>query len=153
MALADSLVVMNRGRIEDQGPPERIYAQPATYFTAGFMGEVTTLSGRVTDPCRAKTPVGTLPVPRSFAAGSEVRIAIRPENLIAGGDPVGRQSFGELRIGEIVFQGPAKRLLGEVGPPDAPIPAIVRVPASTQLSEGERVPLWCDPAHILTFEA
>jgi spermidine/putrescine transport system ATP-binding protein len=39
MALADQLVVMNHGRIEDVGTPEKVYAQPATRFTAQFMGE------------------------------------------------------------------------------------------------------------------
>jgi spermidine/putrescine transport system ATP-binding protein len=39
MALADQLVVMNNGRIEDVGTPEKVYAQPATRFTAQFMGE------------------------------------------------------------------------------------------------------------------
>jgi spermidine/putrescine transport system ATP-binding protein len=39
MALADQIVVMNLGRIEDQGAPERVYAKPATRFAATFMGE------------------------------------------------------------------------------------------------------------------
>jgi spermidine/putrescine transport system ATP-binding protein len=39
MALADQIVVMNAGRIEDVGAPERVYAKPATQFTANFMGE------------------------------------------------------------------------------------------------------------------
>ncbi len=39
MALADQIVVMNQGRIEDRGAPERVYAKPATRFTANFMGE------------------------------------------------------------------------------------------------------------------
>jgi spermidine/putrescine transport system ATP-binding protein len=39
MALADQIVVMNEGRIEDMGVPERVYAKPATRFAANFMGE------------------------------------------------------------------------------------------------------------------
>ncbi|TIQ16147.1 MAG: ABC transporter ATP-binding protein, partial [Mesorhizobium sp.] len=48
MALADHCVVMNDGRIEDEGPPERVYARPATRFSATFMGESTLISGSVT---------------------------------------------------------------------------------------------------------
>ncbi|TJW97319.1 MAG: ABC transporter ATP-binding protein, partial [Mesorhizobium sp.] len=48
MALADHCVVMNDGRIEDEGPPERVYARPATRFSATFMGESTLMSGTVT---------------------------------------------------------------------------------------------------------
>ena len=45
MALADHCVVMNDGRIEDEGPPERVYARPATRFSRH-------LHGRKHDPCR-----------------------------------------------------------------------------------------------------
>jgi putative spermidine/putrescine transport system ATP-binding protein len=38
MALADRIVVMNEGRIEQAGPPEELYARPATRFVAGFIG-------------------------------------------------------------------------------------------------------------------
>ena len=54
IALADLLVVMNRGRIEDMGPPERVYARPASLFTAEFMGEVTRLPVMVTRPASRK---------------------------------------------------------------------------------------------------
>ena len=40
MAIADRIVVMNGGRIEDVGPPREVYLRPKTLFTAGFMGEV-----------------------------------------------------------------------------------------------------------------
>src|SRR6478609_7533590 len=46
MALASLIVVMNKGRIEDAGPPQRVYARPATRFTARFMGESTEILGR-----------------------------------------------------------------------------------------------------------
>ena len=47
MALADLCVVMSNGRIEDAGPPERVYRRPRTRFTATFMGESTIVPGRV----------------------------------------------------------------------------------------------------------
>ena len=37
-AVADRVVVMNRGRIEQIGPPEQVYARPASAFVARFMG-------------------------------------------------------------------------------------------------------------------
>lgn len=40
MSLSDQLAVMNRGRIEQFGPPEEVYMRPATGFVAGFLGEV-----------------------------------------------------------------------------------------------------------------
>lgn len=38
MSLADNLVIMNRGEIVQQGPPQRIYDQPANRFVARFLG-------------------------------------------------------------------------------------------------------------------
>src|SRR5207253_9704772 len=49
MALADHCVVMNDGRIEDEGVPERVYARPKTRFSATFMGESTILAGKAGD--------------------------------------------------------------------------------------------------------
>src|SRR5262249_47300544 len=45
-ALASLIVVMNKGRIEDAGPPRRVYARPRSRFTARFMGESTENAGR-----------------------------------------------------------------------------------------------------------
>ena len=39
MSIADRVVVMNKGRIEDMGSPSRVYLRPASLFTASFMGE------------------------------------------------------------------------------------------------------------------
>ncbi|GAB5463069.1 ABC transporter ATP-binding protein [Hoeflea alexandrii] len=38
MTMADKIIVMNAGRIEQVGTPEEVYARPATIFTAGFIG-------------------------------------------------------------------------------------------------------------------
>ena len=50
MALADHVVVMNNGRIEDQGTPEKVYAKPASIFSATFMGESTIADGYAVRP-------------------------------------------------------------------------------------------------------
>jgi spermidine/putrescine transport system ATP-binding protein len=50
MALADHVVVMNQGRIEDQGTPEKVYARPASRFSSTFMGESTIIDGHAIRP-------------------------------------------------------------------------------------------------------
>ena len=47
MALADLVVVMNHGRIEQQGAPREIYNRPTTEFVARFIGGHNVISGRV----------------------------------------------------------------------------------------------------------
>src|SRR5207248_9282775 len=47
LELANRVVVMHEGRIEQIGTPEEIYNQPATPFVAGFVGAANVLEGRV----------------------------------------------------------------------------------------------------------
>ncbi|WP_120633770.1 ABC transporter ATP-binding protein [Ruegeria sp. EL01] len=43
MAIADRIVVMNHGKVEDAGPPEDVYLRPKTLFSANFMGDLNTI--------------------------------------------------------------------------------------------------------------
>ena len=85
MALADHCVVMNQGRIEDEGTPERVYAQPATRFSATFMGESTLISGEVAsvmnNAISVNTAFGSLPIIATAEEGAKVTLAIRPEHM------------------------------------------------------------------------
>ena len=47
MSIADRIVVLNNGRVEDSGSPDRVYLEPATLFAATFMGETNIVEGRV----------------------------------------------------------------------------------------------------------
>jgi iron(III) transport system ATP-binding protein len=48
MAMSDRILLLNYGRIEQQGPPEEMYNRPQTQFTAEFMGSNNHLPGKVT---------------------------------------------------------------------------------------------------------
>ena len=87
MALADRIVVMNAGRIEDCGPPARIYLHPATIFTANFMGE-TNLIPATRTPQGLKTPLGLLPI--DAPSGT---LCLRPESIGASGIPLGNATL------------------------------------------------------------
>ncbi|MEZ5931203.1 MAG: ABC transporter ATP-binding protein [Alphaproteobacteria bacterium] len=114
MALADQVVVMNAGRIEDAGPPERVYARPASRFTAAFMGESNVIEGRALDArdgrVQVETPLGRFDVAGSAAPAAPVALAIRPESLTIGAAGGDRLSLGEVRVEEVVFQGSFKRV-------------------------------------------
>jgi sulfate transport system ATP-binding protein len=49
LELADRIVVMNEGRIEQQGPPDEVFERPATPFVMNFLGSVNIFHGRVED--------------------------------------------------------------------------------------------------------
>ena len=165
MALADHCVVMNDGRIEDEGPPDRVYSRPTTRFSAGFMGESTLLAGTVVDDgaggCRVETSVGTMALPSRAPAGSSVMLAIRPEHLRLLPLPAGYNGsqaatagiagLGEAVVTDAVFQGSFRRLLA-VSRIDPSIRFVAKVPASDALQAGDTVAVSCraDDLIVLT---
>ena len=56
MEVADEIVVINEGRVEQVGTPDQLYDEPANDFVMGFLGEITTLNGRDAAPAR-RTPL------------------------------------------------------------------------------------------------
>ncbi len=49
LAMSDRILLLNEGKIEQQGTPQQMYGSPATLFTADFMGSNNRLAGRITD--------------------------------------------------------------------------------------------------------
>src|SRR6185295_12760901 len=101
MALADHCVVMNRGRIEDEGPPERIYARPASRFTASFMGDSTALEAIVVAAADgtvlASTGLGEFRIAAEAPVGAPLLLALRPEHLHLG-EPRRALDLGDAEI-------------------------------------------------------
>lgn len=79
-AVADRVVVMNQGRIEQIGTPTQVYAQPANAFVAGFLGFKNLLPATITRgaPAQIQTPIGELTLPTLPAPG-DYRLLIRPQ--------------------------------------------------------------------------
>jgi spermidine/putrescine transport system ATP-binding protein len=135
MALADHVVVMNHGRIEDQGAPERVYARPATRFTATFMGESTILPGTVANGM-IDTALGRFP-----AAPGSTCVAIRPEHVsLGGGIPA--------TVTDVVYQGSFKRVSARANGVDL----LARLPAETAVAPGGQVMLAVDAARAIVLE-
>jgi iron(III) transport system ATP-binding protein len=107
LTMADRIVVMNHGVIEQVGSPQEIYARPATAFVADFVGHMTFLDAVATGPATVK--VGNLELAvgggSSFSPGTRVRLAMRPEEVrIRSITPETPNRF-EARIGEMSFLG------------------------------------------------
>ncbi|TIQ18095.1 MAG: ABC transporter ATP-binding protein [Mesorhizobium sp.] len=151
MALADHCVVMNDGRIEDEGPPERVYARPATRFSASFMGESTLISGTVTaakhGAITVSTQVGALSLPGTAPAGASVALAVRPEHLVLGATG-GAVSLGTAKVSDVVFQGSFKRVLA-VSEKDPALHFIARVPAAAAVQAGDFSAVSCDAGDVI----
>jgi spermidine/putrescine transport system ATP-binding protein len=87
MTMADHIVVMNRGRIEQLGGPAELYERPRTGFVAGFLGVSNLLSGTVAGPDAVRLEGGqVLRVDPGALDGhtGRVRVGVRPEKLTIG---------------------------------------------------------------------
>ncbi|WP_112310536.1 ABC transporter ATP-binding protein [Pseudogemmobacter bohemicus] len=134
MTLADRIVLMNQGRIEQMGTPEEIYTRPATLFAAGFIGtpnmnflELEAAEGRLRD--------GVLDLAAPFAlAPGKVTLGIRPGavKLVAEGDPGAFPVLAE----RDEFHGETRLLALRSGSQSL----LAAIPATVRIAEGER--LW-----------
>jgi ABC-type Fe3+/spermidine/putrescine transport system ATPase subunit len=114
-AIADWLVLMNNGRIEQQGPPEAVYRRPASRFAARFLGLANLIDGRVIareqSTLLAETPLGRLRASGEAQPGAAVTLVIRPEAaelaLAAAGDSLNTLAG---TVAERSFRGSHTRL-------------------------------------------
>jgi putative spermidine/putrescine transport system ATP-binding protein len=84
MSIADTVVVMADGRIQQIGSPTQIYRRPANRFVAGFIGRSNLIEAQVQDPSSVNVgsvPIGPLSVPHELSAGASITLAVRPEDV------------------------------------------------------------------------
>ncbi len=107
LTMADRIVVMNHGVIEQVGAPDEIYRRPATAFVADFVGAMTFLDGRLESDGTAR--VGDLRLVCAdvdgLAAGTAVRVAIRPEDIQVRGVAATAVNRIAVEIADLDFLG------------------------------------------------
>jgi multiple sugar transport system ATP-binding protein len=102
MTLADRIVIMSKGAIQQVGTPDQIYSDPANTFVAGFIGsppmnliEGTARDGRFTAP--------GISVPCSANVHGKVTLGVRPEDCRVGGDHLQGQVYGVEPTGDVTY--------------------------------------------------
>ena len=96
MALSDRVAVMHQGVIEQLAPPERLYAEPATPFVAGFVGGANVLQGQAEQghfECEGHR------FPVQGDRQGPVVLAVRPEHVVLGADGPSLQVLARLFLG------------------------------------------------------
>jgi putative spermidine/putrescine transport system ATP-binding protein len=84
MTLADMIVVMSEGVVQQVGSPTQIYRHPANRFVAGFIGQNNLLEGQVLDQHHLRVcgqPIAVAALPDGIRAGATVTLSIRPEDI------------------------------------------------------------------------
>ena len=87
LTMADRIVVMNHGVIEQVGTPTEIYRQPGTLFVADFIGAMNQVAGRVASSDRVAVGEITLATrPHNLHLDEPVVVTIRPEDIVPHGE-------------------------------------------------------------------
>ena len=111
LAMADRIVVMNHGVIEQVGTPTHVYREPQSLFVADFIGETNQFPARVLPGAKVSV-AGTELVcaPADLAPGSEAVAVVRPVDTIphtlTGGENVGTpENLIDVEVREMEFLG------------------------------------------------
>jgi len=102
MTLADRIVIMNKGAIQQVGTPDQIYSDPANTFVAGFIGAPPmNLIDGVADQGRFTAAGISAPCP--VALRGKVTLGIRPEDCTVGGDHLQGTVYGVEPTGDMTY--------------------------------------------------
>jgi spermidine/putrescine transport system ATP-binding protein len=87
MTMADTIAVMNNGRIEQLGDPASLYENPVTTFVANFLGQSNLVRAKVTSRAGGELTVDangttfTMPVHRCVSDSDDIWVGVRPEKI------------------------------------------------------------------------
>ena len=150
MALADIIVVMSEGRIEQAASPREVFERPATAFVARFMGDHNVISGKVVNSVEGLVTFeivggGTFSAagePRS--PGTDVDAAVRTDHVRIGESPVKGLGFTGI-VSNLEYRGGTIKLTIE-GAGIAEFTAIITDKAfyAAPVAVGDAVPLHWD---------
>jgi spermidine/putrescine transport system ATP-binding protein len=153
MTMADSIAVMNGGRIEQLGAPEELYERPQTSFVARFLGASNLLSGTVEEGRTVKLGSGAVVrVDEDLPSkGTKVAVGIRPEKLRFEAAANGANGLTGI-IHERSYVGVATQYI--VKTPDGKVSVFVQNAASRAgaLEPGANVDLSFDPDATFVVE-
>ncbi|MCB2053966.1 MAG: ABC transporter ATP-binding protein [Geminicoccaceae bacterium] len=122
LTMSDRIVVMNAGRIEQDGTPEDLYRRPVSRFVADFIGETNLFVGTILDNRSGLVTIEWPSVGRVIAGsttdhppGASITLALRPESIVCRPAEPDLANRFEGRIRQRIFKGPRTTLEIEVG--------------------------------------
>ncbi len=143
LRIADRIVLMRAGSVEQDALPEVLYRQPASLYAARFFSELVELEADVRQG-QVSTPLGTFPV-RDLPDGQRAIVALRPHELQLA--PAGTVA----RVQERIFLGPSLQL--RLGVEGLAAPLLLNVAASCTAMPGDTVHLATNTTAALVYSA
>jgi sn-glycerol 3-phosphate transport system ATP-binding protein/multiple sugar transport system ATP-binding protein len=143
MTLADTMFVLNGGRVEQSGPPLEVFESPRTRFVAGFLGSpaMNFLDGEIEDG-HVVAAGGAVRLPTDVN-GSAVTLGLRPQALVPDeGGPIagtievvealGTETYVHVRIEEELV--------------------VARLPGDARAARGDKIALRAERVHLFDRE-
>jgi sn-glycerol 3-phosphate transport system ATP-binding protein len=146
MTLAQRMIVMNAGRIEQIGTPEQVYGKPASTFVAGFIGSppMNLMAGQA-DGSRFTVGGETVSLPSAAPRGGALTLGVRPEHASLSGN-----GGWPLKVDMLEMLGAERLVYGRLG--DAPF--TLRIEATlAHPAHGDTVRLHVPAEHLHWFDS
>ena len=152
MTMADRIVVLRAGKVEQVGPPLTLYNRPANRFVAGFLGapRMNFLDGvvvarsaagirlRLGDGSEVDVPAD----PAGTTDGATLSMGVRPQHLALGDGFAAKVTLAE-QLGNETILHVATEHMG---------PLIAAIPGQVRVETGDQVNLAPDPRHLHLFD-
>ena len=154
-AVADRIVVMNHGSIEQVGDAMAVYREPSSLFVADFVGRINVLPARTVEGGGLRVGRHVFACEHAFAPGRDVRVYLRPEDVLARPIPAGDPNVFDAQIEKIEFMGPycLVRVSGDaLGEHRLTVYLSLNYLAEAQLAVGSRLALRVVPERMRVFE-
>jgi iron(III) transport system ATP-binding protein len=155
LSVADRIVVMNHGVIDQVGSPMTVYREPATPFVADFVGRVNALAGQA-EPGGVRIGPTLFECVHDRPAGSAVKLYLRPEDVLARPIAAGASNVFRALIEKIEFLGSfclVRVNSPALGENRLTVYLSLNFLAEQKLDVGSRLPLRLLPERIRLFSA
>ncbi len=154
LAVADRIVVMNQGAIEQVGTPMAVYRDPASLFVADFVGRINALPATLEPAGRVRVGARSFECPHDGAPGSAAKVYLRPEDVLARPVAPGDANVFEAEIDKIEFLGSyclVRVKADDLGEHRLTVYLSLNFLAEQQLEVGGRLPMRLLPERMKLF--
>jgi spermidine/putrescine transport system ATP-binding protein len=121
LTMSDRIAVMSNGRVEQVGPPNEVYEEPATAYVADFLGVSNLMSARAEGPSgnRCKVRLGDFELEAGQGesdARGDVKIVIRPERVVLEEQGHGGENRVPAMVERVVYVGSVMQVIVHLAP-------------------------------------
>ena len=156
MTMADTIAVMNQGKIEQMGSPAELYESPKTAFVANFLGQSNLIKGKVNSRSGTNASVKIhgidieVPIARMASHGDRVLIGVRPEKLNINANS--KNSIGNGTVTDASFVGVSTQYLVKTSWNEELVVFEQNDAGAPDIKVGDTVSISWEPAHTFALD-